>query len=67
MIFTKARGNTFHHFWQQLQLNVSTTATLGTEECSRYREVANVEWFKQESMYGMSNKKKSPLVEVRLF
>ena len=34
-----------------IQLNLSTTATLGTEKNDRRREVAVVEKFKQESLY----------------
>ena len=62
--------------WWPIQLSLLTTATLGTEESGRCREVltrvnvrhvlqkngccremAVVERFKQESMYGMSAKK----------
>ena len=35
----------------EIQLNLSTTAALGTKESGHCREVANVERFKQESMY----------------
>ena len=63
--------------WWPIQLSLSTTATLGTEESGRCREVAAVERFKQESMYNLSAKKSGccremavverwPLVEVRL-
>ena len=43
---------------QKKQLNLSTTATLGTEEGGGrrgggYKEVAVVERIKQESMYGL--------------
>ena len=48
IIFTKAYGNTFHRFWQEFQLNLSKTATFGTEEWWP----AVVERFKQESMHG---------------
>ena len=34
-----------------MQLNLSTTATLGTEKNDRRREMAVVEKFKQESLY----------------
>ena len=37
-----------------MQLNLSTTATLGTEKNDRRREVAVVEKFKQESLYWLS-------------
>ena len=40
-----------------IQLNFSTTANLGTEESDRCGEVAIVERFKQETMYGLSGKK----------
>ena len=42
---------------------------MGIEESGRYKEVAVIERFKQESMYGLivhQDKKKWPLVEVRL-
>ena len=38
-------------------LNLSKTATLGTEESFHCREVAVVDRLKQESMYGLSAKK----------
>ena len=38
-------------FWQITELNLSITATLGTEEISRCREV------KQKSMFGLSTKR----------
>ena len=53
-----------------LQLNLSTTATLGTQKSGHCREVAViVERLKQEWMHGLSAKKKAivekwPLVEV---
>ena len=52
-----------------MQLNLSTTATLGTEKNDRRREVAVVEKFKQESLYWLSATKVAvierwPLVEV---
>ena len=37
-----------------MQLNLSTTATLGTEKNDRRREMAVVEKFKQESLYWLS-------------
>ena len=43
--------------WWPIQLSLLTTATLGTEESGRCREVAAVERFKQESMYDLSAKK----------
>ena len=57
-----------------IQFNLSATVTLGTEESGYIycREVAVVERLKQESMYGLSAKKKMavverwPLLEVRL-
>ena len=60
---------------RQLQLNLSTMATLGTEESGRYNEVAVVERFKQRSMNGLfvrRDKKVTvlerwPLVEVWLY
>ena len=36
-----------------LQLNLSTTATLRTRESGHYKEMAIVERFKQEFMYGL--------------
>ena len=36
-----------------LQLNLSTTATLRTRESGHYKEMAIVERFKQELMYGL--------------
>ena len=47
----------------KLQLNLSTTATLGTEGSSRYRKVAVEERLKQEWMYGLSAIKKMAVVE----
>ena len=47
-----------------LQLNLSTTVTLRTEESSHCKEVAIVGGFKQESMYGFfvhQDEKKGPL------
>ena len=41
----------------QIQLKLSTTATLRTEESGRCRKVAILEGFKQESRYGLSAKK----------
>ena len=41
----------------KLQLSLSTTATLGTEESGYCREVAVVERLKQEWMYGLSAQK----------
>ena len=56
------------------QSNLSTTAILETEESGRCKEVAVVERFKQESMYGLSAKRVAvverwpyALVEVRLY
>ena len=40
-----------------MTLNLSKTATLGTEESFHCREVAVVDRLKQESMYGLSAKK----------
>jgi len=51
---------------QKIQLNLSTTATLGTEEMGGggYKEVATVERNKQESMYGfVCQDKKVAVVE----
>ena len=59
--------------FSKIQLNLSTTVTLGTDESGRHcREVAVVEWFKQGSMYGLSVEKMAvverwPLVDVRLY
>ena len=53
----------------KIQLNLFTTAKVGIEESGRYKEVAVIERFKQESMYGLivhQNKKTWPLVEVGL-
>ena len=47
-----------------LQLNFSTTATLGTEESGLCREVAIEERLKQEWMYGLSTKKSGRCSEV---
>ena len=56
------------------QSNLSTTAILETEESGRCKEVAVVERFKQESMYGLYAKRVAvverwpyALVEVRLY
>ena len=38
----------------ELQLNLSTTATLGTEESGHCKEVAVIERWKEEWMYGLS-------------
>ena len=43
--------------YTEIQLNLSTTATLGTEERRHCSEVAAVEKFKQESMYVLCAKK----------
>ena len=54
----------------ELKLNLSTMATLGTEESGHCKEVAIVKMFKQESMYGLFvgwDKKKWPLAEVQLY
>ena len=40
--------------WLDLQLNLSTMATLGTEGSGHCKEVAIAERFKQEWMYGLS-------------
>ena len=56
--------NTFCIVLSFLQLNVSTTASLGTEEKGHCREVAVVERLKQEWMYGLSAKKKGRCREV---
>ena len=45
-------------------LNLSKTATLGTEESFHCREVAVVDRLKQESMYGLSAKKSGRCREV---
>ena len=54
---------------QKIQLNLSTAATLGTEESGGggYKEAAIVERIKQESMYGLFVRldKKVPVVEIR--
>ena len=56
---------------QKKQLNLSTTATLGTEERGGggggYKEAAIVERIKQESMYGLfvRRDKKVAVVEIR--
>ena len=42
-----------------VQLNLSTTATLGTEESGHCREVAVVERLKQEWIYGRLSAKKN--------
>ena len=57
-----------NHGNSSIQLNPSTTDTLGTEESGRCRQVAVVERFKQEPMYGLSaknsgRKKKVAVVE----
>ena len=45
-----------------IQLNLSTTVILKTEESDHCREVAVVEkQFKEEAIYGLSAKKKWPL------
>ena len=57
---------------QKIQLNLSTAATLGTEERGGgggggYKEAAIVERIKQESMYGLFVRldKKVAVVEIR--
>lgn len=56
---------------QKIQLNLSTAATLGTEERGGrgggYKEAAIVERIKQESMYGLfvRRDKKVAVVEIR--
>ena len=55
---------------QKIQLNLSTIATLGTEEREGgrgYKEAAIVERIKQESMYGLfvHLDKKVAVVEIR--
>ena len=47
-----------------VQLNLSTTATLGTEEIGHCREVAIVESFKLQSMHGLSTIKSGHCGEV---
>ena len=47
-----------------IQFNLSTTVTLGTEESGHCREVAVVERLKQESMYGLSAKENGRCREV---
>ena len=47
-------------------MNLSTTATLGIEESGCCREVAIVERFKQESMYGLSAIKSGRCREVAI-
>ena len=44
--------------------NLSTMATLGTEESGRCREATVVNRFKQESMYGLSAQKSGSCREV---
>ena len=48
----------------EIQLNLSTTATLGTRESDRCRKVANVERFKRESMFWLSAIKSGHCREV---
>ena len=43
-----------HTSSSQIQLNLSRTAIMGTGESGLFSEVAIVERFKQESMYGLS-------------
>ena len=61
----------------RLKLSLSTTATLGAVESGLCRQVAVVERFKRETMYGLSSEKSDrsrqvtvverwPLVEVGL-
>ena len=54
---------------QKIQLNLSTAATLGTEERGDggYKEAAIVERIKRESMYGLFVRwdKKVAVVEIR--
>ena len=47
----KKKKNDVYDMKMFIQLNLSTTATLGTEKNDRRREVAVVEKFKQESLY----------------
>ena len=56
------------------QSNLSTTAIFETEESGRCKEIAGLERFKQESMYGLYAKRVAvveswpyALVEVRLY
>ena len=51
-------------FCVALQLNLSTTATLGTGESDHCSEVVVVERLKQESMFGLSGKKNGRCREV---
>ena len=56
--------NFAQHHAVSVQLNLSTTATLGTDKSGHCREVAVVQRLKQEwmYMYGLSaKKKKKPL------
>ena len=52
--------------YTEIQLNLSTTATLWTEESRRCSEVASVEKFKQESMYGLCRQKSGHCREVAI-
>ena len=52
--------------WLDLQLNLSTTATLETEESGHCKEVAIVERLKQERMYGLSATENGRCREVAL-
>ena len=60
-------------FWRKIRqiwricepwLNLSKTATFRREESHRCREMAIVETYKQESMYGLSAKKSGHCREV---
>ena len=67
--------NFAQHHAVSVQLNLSTTATLGTDKSGHCREAAVVQRLKQEwmYMYGLSAKKQKavverwPLVAVRLY
>ena len=49
-----------------IQLNLTTPATLGTEESGHCREATGVERFEQESMYGLSTQKSGCCREVAI-
>ena len=74
-VLSRSVGTGRREPWERgslLQLNLSTTATLGTETSGHCGEVAVVERSKQEWMYGLSAKimaivERWPLVEVPLY
>ena len=63
---TTPKSKNLRVHWNTVMLNLSTTATLWTEESRRCSEVASVEKFKQESMYGLCRQKSGHCREVAI-